>query len=364
MNIIKSYYLQLFDQYGPDLFKLPSILGAPTSWLPAFQLCQQAEVQKGHIQTSVAKVRGRRPVVVPGGTTKFVPATCSAMLAQAGGALIEPLEVKFGLPEGLLVSLSLLQVFRGTVYVPVVNVGVCTVTLRPRCALGVMSPVDVVSLPSELQEVPCVQEQVMAAVRSHTAETGLVEGKTASINLSMLDREEQCKVRTLLLKYQSVFSAFDGDLGVTILIEHNIPLLDDVPVRQRYRRIPPSEYEAVKSQINQLLATQVIRESSSPYASPIVLVRKKDGSLRLCVDYRQLNKKTRKDAFPLPRIEETLDSLSGARWFITMDLACVYNQVPVAEEDRPKQPSVRHLASLNSILCHLGCAMHQELFSV
>lgn len=336
MNIIKARYLQLFDQYGPDLFKLPSVLGAPTSWLPAFQLCQQVESQKDQIQTSVAKLRGRRPVVVPAGTTKFVPATCSAMLTQAGGALIEPLDRKFGLPEGLLVSPSLLQVFRGTVYVPVVNVGVCTVSLKPCCALGVVSPVEVVSLPSELQEVPCVQEQVVAAVRSHTAQTGSVGEKITSLNLSMLDREEQHKVRALLLKYEAVFSAFDGDLGVTNLIEHTIPLLDTVPVRQRYRRIPPSEYEAVKSHINQLLATQVIRESSSPYASPIVLVRKKDGSLRLCVDYRQLNKKTRKDAFALPRIEETLDSLSGARWFTTMDLACGYNQVPVAENDRPK----------------------------
>lgn len=105
---------------------------------------------------------------------------------------------------------------------------------------------------------------------------------------------------------------------------------------QRYRRIPPSEYEAVKAHINQLLEAQVIRESSSPYASPIVLVRKKDSSLCLCVDYRLLNSKTRKDAFPLPRIEESLDALSGGRWFSTLDLDSGYNQVPVSEQDKPK----------------------------
>ncbi|KAI3369216.1 hypothetical protein L3Q82_007450 [Scortum barcoo] len=112
----------------------------------------------------------------------------------------------------------------------------------------------------------------------------------------------------------------DGDLGCTNLLSHDILLLDDIPVRQRHRRIPPSEYEAAKAHINQLLESQVIRQSSSPYASPIVLVRKKDGSLRLC----------------LPRIEESLDALSGARWFSTIDLASGYNQVPVAEQDRPK----------------------------
>ncbi len=133
-----------------------------------------------------------------------------------------------------------------------------------------------------------------------------------------------------------MFSAHDGDLGCTDLISHEIPVLDSAPVRQRYRRIPPSEYEVVKAHINQLLETNVIRESCSPYASPIVLVRKKDGSLRMCVDYRQLNAKTRKDAFPLPRIEESLDFLTGAGWFSTMDLVSGYSQVPVLEKDIPK----------------------------
>lgn len=95
-------------------------------------------------------------------------------------------------------------------------------------------------------------------------------------------------MKSLLKQYASVFSISDTDLGCTDLISHDIPLVDDTPVKQRYRRIPPSEYEVVKEHINQLLSSQVIRESSSPYASPIVLVRKKDGSMRMCVDYRQL----------------------------------------------------------------------------
>lgn len=123
-------------------------------------------------------------------------------------------------------------------------------------------------------------------------------------------------------------------MGCTNVISHEIPLLDDIPVQQRYRRIPPSEYEIVRAHINQLLESQVIRESCSPYASPVVLVKKKDGSLRMCVDYRQLNAKTRWDAFPLPRIEESLDALRGA--FSTLDLTSGYNQVPVMEGDKPK----------------------------
>lgn len=81
-------------------------------------------------------------------------------------------------------------------------------------------------------------------------------------------------VHFLFQKYTQVFSAHDGDLGCTNLITHNVPLLDDIPVRQRDRRIPPAEYELAKDHVNQLLQAQVIQESSSPYASPIVLVWK------------------------------------------------------------------------------------------
>ena len=80
----------------------------------------------------------------------------------------------------------------------------------------------------------------------------------------------------------------------------------------------------------------VIEPSSSPWASPIVLVKKRDGSTRFCVDYRKLNKVTRKDAYPLPRIDDTLNTLAGAQWFSTLDLVSGYWQVEVDPNDRPK----------------------------
>lgn len=130
------------------------------------------------------------------------------------------------------------------------------------------------------------------------------------------------QVRALFQKYQVVFSPREGDLCCTHLISHDIPLLDDVPVKQRYLRIPLSDYEVVKTHINQLLEVQVIMESSCPNASPIVLV-KKDGSLHMCIHYHYLNAMTRKDSFPLPRIEESLDSLTGAgqlHWILPVDI--------------------------------------------
>lgn len=244
--------------------------------------------------------------------------------------LFEPPET--GLPGGLLASSSLVRVAGGTVYVPVVNVGTIDEVLYPTTIIGTLREVYLVDLPVRLTEVPPVSIQAVSCRISATTLPEQIE----SVELGALTAEEREQVRALLREFQGVFSTHEGDVGYTNLLSHEIPLSDNIPVRHRYRRIPPSEYELAKTHISQLLDAQIIRESCSPYASPIVLVKKKDGSLGMCVDYHQLNSKTRKDAFPLPRIEETLDCLAGARWFSTLDLTSGYNQVPVSELDRPK----------------------------
>nr|XP_055029293.1 uncharacterized protein LOC129418561 [Misgurnus anguillicaudatus] len=330
MNVLSCCYRELFGQHGPSLFDLPGVSQAPNSVFQALQYCHHVEIQSSPNQGGRVKVREHRTCRIPGGTMKLVAVTCSAQYSS-GTVLFEPPDT--GLPAGLLASPALVQVDRGTAYVPVVNVGTMDVMMYASTVIGTINHVYVVSLPPGVTEV----QEVSARVSSQLVEASpSVQEQISEIDLSVLSVEEQSKVRTLLHKYSSVFSLHDGDLGCTNLISHEIPLFDEVPVRQRYRRIPPSEYEVVKAHINQLLEARIIRESCSPYASPIVLVKKKDGSLRMCVDYRHLNSKTRKDAFPLPRIEETLDSLAGACWFSTMDLASGYNQVPISEVDRPK----------------------------
>lgn len=115
-------------------------------------------------------------------------------------------------------------------------------------------------------------------------------------------------------------------MGYTITVTHKINTSDCKPVAIPYRRLPPNQYQEIKDHIQSLLDKKIITKSTSPYASPIVVVRKKDGFVRLYVDYRKLNQKTVRDAFPLPKIEESLDALHGSTVFSTCDLARAFNR--------------------------------------
>lgn len=270
MNVLSRCYRELFGRYGSTLFDLPTVT-KDSNISRAFQHCQRTISSSAHAGN--ARVRGRAMFRIPGGTMKLVAATCSASYAS-NVVLFEPPET--GLPAGLLASPALVQVTDGTVYVPVVNVGTVDVVLYPTTVVGKLTESYLVNLPTGVAEVPSVVAQVASCEVPDTSVSAQIE----SLDLSGLTSEEQRGVRGLLREFQGTFSAHEGDVGCTNLLSHDIPLLDDAPVRQRYLRIPPSEHELVKTHFNQLLNAQIIRESCSPFASPIVLVRKKDGSLR------------------------------------------------------------------------------------
>ena len=142
----------------------------------------------------------------------------------------------------------------------------------------------------------------------------------------------QQEAKEMLKRNAKVFSKDDMDIGRTNLVKHHIKLTNPVPFKEAYRRIPPQMYDEVKTHIQEMLDLGAIRPSNSPWASAIVLVRKKDGRLRFCIDLRKLNNRTVKDAYSLPRIESILDSLGGAQIFSTLDLKAGYWQVEMAEE--------------------------------
>ena len=120
------------------------------------------------------------------------------------------------------------------------------------------------------------------------------------------------------------------------MTEHRVDTQGAHPIRQQLRRQPHSLLPEIQAQTRSMLEREVISPSSSHWASPIVLVKKRNGTYRFCVDYRHLNVVTVKDSYPLPQINQSLDSLDGATKFTTLDLASGYWQVPVASEDRTK----------------------------
>ena len=153
----------------------------------------------------------------------------------------------------------------------------------------------------------------------------------------LFTNETAIQLKSLLSNHLSLFARDDGDLGRTDLTVHDIHTeLGAAPIRQPPRRPPVALQEENRKILADMLEKGVIEESHSAWASPVVLVKKKDGTLRFCVDYRRLNDITVKDSFPLPRIDATLDSLGGAEWFTTLDLLSGYWQVALSRDAQAK----------------------------
>lgn len=148
--------------------------------------------------------------------------------------------------------------------------------------------------------------------------------------------EWEKRLRQKLSERNNVFSLEEWDVGLAKGVTHHIQLNDPRPFRERSRRITPADIDDVRRHIKDLLAAGIIKESRSPYASPIVIARKKNGSVRMCIDYRTLNSRTIPDQYTTPRIDEVLDCLSGSRWFTVLDLRSGYYQVEMAEESKDK----------------------------
>jgi len=144
-------------------------------------------------------------------------------------------------------------------------------------------------------------------------------------------------VAQLLSEYKDVFSCGDNDMGLAKAVCHEIPVAaGSVPIRQPTRRLGPEKEKEVHRQVQDLLNRHLIDPAHGAWSSPVVLVWKKDGSWRFCVDYCKLNSVTIQDAYPLSRIDESLDALAGSKFFSTLDLLSGYWQVPLSPDAQDK----------------------------
>jgi hypothetical protein len=146
----------------------------------------------------------------------------------------------------------------------------------------------------------------------------------------------------LIRRNVDVFALDGSELGYTEVVQHHVNTGDHTPVKQQFRRIPSVHHDIIEKMVQDMTEQGVIRPSISPWASPVVLVPKKDGTKRFCVDYRRLNGITKKDVYPLPRIDDILDTVGGCQFFTSLDLASGYWQVGLDEESSPKSAFVTH----------------------
>ena len=156
-------------------------------------------------------------------------------------------------------------------------------------------------------------------------------------SIKEVPEEYHMKIRDVLLRNARVFAKSSSDMGRTTWVRHEIDTGDHSPVRQRPRRLRHDQKDEVKKQIQALQESGLIRPSTSEWASNVVLVKKKEGTWRMCIDYRDLNRKTlNPDTYMLPRIDDTLDALSRAKYFCTLDILQGYHNVELADSAKEK----------------------------
>ena len=169
-----------------------------------------------------------------------------------------------------------------------------------------------------------------------------IEFEERKTSLNVPD-EFKSRIEELLQQYPNCYAEKMSQLGAANIINHRIETKGP-PIFEKLRRTPQALRIHVKAQIDEMLENGIIRESSSPYAAAIVMVKKKDGKYRMCVDYRRLNAVTIKDKYPLPNITDTIDELNGAAYFTSLDLFSGYWQLGLHEEDKHK----------TAFICELG----------
>jgi len=239
--------------------------------------------------------------------------------ARRGTWATEPHQLK----EGLLVAGTLLPDRVTDLPVRVLNVSNRPVSLHKRSTVSKLAAVT-------------TEGRLGTAEDSFSPENNkIIEEMVSRVSPDLPDSTKG-HLRQLLRKYNHVFSKNENDLGWTDLVTHTIDTGDSRPIRQQLRRHPPAHQEEIDKQVSDFLERGVVESASSPWSSNVVLARKSDGTWRCCIDFRQLNAVTRKDAYPLPKTDQCFDALAGSCLFSLMDLRSGYHQCALAPEDADK----------------------------
>ena len=207
------------------------------------------------------------------------------------------------------------------------------ITLPGRTVLGHLQLVrSVTPFEVRFKENKNGEKHCVVVQNNHVNE--IADDNVPPINLTGLTTTQMQQAKRLLFEERASFALTEDEVGCVPELQMDVTLSNDKPVQKNYISIPRPLYPEVKGYIEDLLNRGFIQKSKSPFSSSVVCVRKKDGGVRLCVDYRELNRNSIPDRHPIPRIQETLDSLGGKSWFSVLDQGKAYHQGFIGEKSR------------------------------
>ncbi len=306
---------------------LEEIQGLDEAW----QLCHVAQVVADKLHARQASIVNdlthvaqhvsvlKWQVILPGQSRAIWCSACTNQLTHKVNVVVDRDELSV-LPIGIQVVPTYTMVTPGStrVHVMVHNHAKHSVILKKHFPLVVIKAANLI--PEAVHEEQWAKLYAQA-VGVATQEVPQQEREWPLLEISLekvdvLTAEQWKQVEALLVEFRGVFSRSDiYDLGKADHVEHDIKVTDERPFKQRYHTIPPHLYEEVQKHIQEILDVGVIGKSYSPWASPVVLVWKKDKGLWICIDYRKLNARTMRDSYTLPRMDEILNKLHGSRYF-------------------------------------------------
>jgi hypothetical protein len=220
----------------------------------------------------------------------------------------------------------------GTIKIDAVNLSGKAIRIYPNMMIATSIPAYEAGTTTNIDKIYHINETDESQREQLRSE---IENLDLTTN-SDLNPTQQRILRQFLHKNNDLFATNPKAPGLSNKVQHTINVQGNTPIKQRAYRVAHAEKAQICGEIAEMLKHKIIRKSNSPWASPVVIVPKPDGSRRFCVDYRKLNAITKKDVYPLPRIDDTLDSLRLKKYFTSLDLASGYWQIPIKEEDREK----------------------------
>ena len=230
----------------------------------------------------------------------------------------EPTQI-FGMPGVYATRCRVIPNLQGVFQITMLNTTASPIVINNRKCIGKLHPV------RETQQQQPVPEHEISALFAKDISLG-----------ADLSQEQRQKLVSLITKYEGIFASNPKKPSLVKNMKHRIITDDALPVNKKPHRIPHAWNDEVNKQIKEMLDNGIIRPSSSPWNSPIILVKKKDNSTRFVCDFRGLNDVTKKDAYPLPHIRDVLDKMQGSQYWTTLDAASAYWSMPLEEADKEK----------------------------